>query len=190
MSRLEMALGSTWVWLFFRIMTIPLGLMAILIGFWSPNLSHPVGLLLALFLVGVMVFGQDDLICGRADVEGIFYRRYFKQRFLPWNEVAVIAWTSRQDLQIYLKREGWFRGTLYVKSQNSIDQLPKVTVEEPEFVRWLGVVKPPAAGGIELRPPQPSTWLQNLNPLGALRLSLLVVLCVGVFALYFILRAH
>jgi hypothetical protein len=163
--------------------------MAILIGYWSPSLPHHAGLLFASFIVGVMVLGQDDLISGRASVDGILYRRYFKQKFLPWNEIAVIAWTTTQDLQIHLKRDGWFRTTLCAKSQNSMDRLPKISVEEPEFVRWLAVAKPPDAGGIELRPPQPSTKLVNLNPMSAL-LSVLVVLCVGFFALYFILRVH
>jgi hypothetical protein len=112
MSRLEIALGTFWVWLFFRIMTIPLSLMAILLGFWGPNLPLHLGILFALVVVGAMVFGQDDLIYGSANVDGIFYRRYFKQRFLPWNEVAVVAWTTTQDLQIQLKGEGWFRKTL------------------------------------------------------------------------------
>jgi hypothetical protein len=164
--------------------------MAILIGFWSPLLPHHAGLLFALLIVGLMVFGQDDLICGKANMDGIFYRRYFKQRFLPWNEVAVVAWTSTQELQIHLKRDHWFRRTLCVKSENSMDRWPKVSLEEPEFVRWLAIAKPSCAGGIELRPPQPSTWLQNMNFADVLRFTLLVLLCVGVFAIVFILGAH
>lgn len=112
MPKPEIVVGTFWVWLFYRVMTIPLSAMAIGLGFW--NLSA-------------------------------FYR-------------------------------------------DSVDRWPKVTAEDPEFIRWLAVVKPPTAGGIELRPPQPSTWFQNLNPMGAMRFTLVAILCLGTLVLYLILR--
>lgn len=190
MSKPEILVGTFWVWLFFRVMTIPLSAMAIGLGFWDLSAFYRLGPLLAVFIVVVMVLGQDDLIYGRANDEGICYRRYFREKFVPWSEVSAIAWTFTQDLQIKLKGGGWFRKTLYAKSQESMDRLPKVSTEDPEFIRWLAVVKPPTAGGIELRPPQPSTRFQNLNPIGGMRFTLFAVLSLGTLVLYLLLRIH
>jgi hypothetical protein len=190
MSKPEIVVGTFWVWLFFRVMTIPLSAMAIGLGFWNLSASDRFGPLLAVFLVAVMVIGQDDLIYGRANEEGISYRRYSKEKFVPWSEISTVSWTLTQDLQICLKRDGWFRQTLFAKSQDSMRLWPKVAAEDPEFIRWLAVVKPPTAGGIELRPPQPLTWFQNLNPLGAMRFTLAAILCLGTLVLYLIFRVR
>ena len=190
MSKPEIVVGTFWVWLFFRVMTIPLSGMAIGLGFWNLSAFYRLRPLLAVFIVVVMVLGQDDLIYGRANEEGISYRRYFKEKFVSWSEVAAVAWTYTQDLQIGLKGDGWFRQTLYAKSQESMDRLPKVATEDPEFIRWLVVVKPPTADGIELCPPQPLTWFQNLNPVGGMRFTLFAVLSLGTLILYLLLRVH
>ena len=190
MSKPEIAVGKFWVWLFFRVMTIPLSVMAIGVGIWNFSAFYRLGPLLAVFIVAVMVIGQDDFIYGRANEEGIFYRRYFQEKFVSWSEVAAVAWTYTQDIQIRLKRGGWFRQTLYAKSEESMERLPKAATEDPEFIRWLALVKPPTADGIELCPPQPSTCFQNLNPRGDMRFTLGAMFCLGALVLYLILRTR
>jgi hypothetical protein len=72
-------------------------------------------------------------------------------RFLPWTKIARVSWFGKNILSLHLRAGNLLRRELNANSSSSRSMFLNVE-EEPELVRWLLVVKPSTADGIELRP--------------------------------------
>ena len=136
------------------------------------------------------LIGSHDLIYGVADEKGIRYRQYLTLRFLRWEEIAIISWTNASIVHFHIKGRGRFRRILSAQSQE-YKSWTELYSEEPELVRWLTLVKPPAADGIELQDPGASMpALLGWNPLIAARIFQFLLAMVAVILILSIVYAR
>ena len=155
MSETKITVGSFWNWLLLRCVsfgTLIAGSILVVANLHPFRLGLCcMGLLLS--LIGVM--GSHDLIYGVADQEGIHYRQYFASRFLRWEEIAVVSWAHADLVCFHVKGRGRSYRVLWAQSFSG-KPWAELYSNEPELVRWLTLVKPLAADGIELREPAAS----------------------------------
>jgi len=171
MSEPKIPVGSFSSWLLFRCMslvTLISGLVLMLANLYPfPSLFFCMGAFILLIGVGVTY----DQIYGVASEDGIRYRRFFASRFLKWEDIATISWPHAGLIYFHLRGRGRSHKILAAQSlQNR--SWAELLSEEPEVIRWLTLVKPAAADGIEIRYPQ-ATWpsLFRWNPLKASQIA-------------------
>jgi hypothetical protein len=134
--------------------------------------------------VVISLAGFHDLIYGVADEEGIRYRQYFRRKFLGWHEIAVISWTNTNIVHIQIKDRGRLGGSLSAQSHD-YDTWAELYSAEPQLIRWLNLVKPPTADGIELRDLAASMpTLLRWDPRVAVRIFLFFIVVIGVILLF------
>jgi len=123
------------------------------------------------FILLIGVGATYDQIYGVAGENGIQYRQFFASRFLKWEDIGTISWAHAGLVYFHLKGRGRSHKTLTAQSlQNR--SWAELLSEEPELVRWLTLVKPAAADGIEIRYPQATLPpLFRWNPLKASQIA-------------------
>ena len=184
MGEVEAAVGSFSNWLLFRCVSV--GMCVVGLAFVIANL-RPFSL--EFFCFGLLwtiisIVGSSDLIYGVADEEGIRYRQYFRRKFLGWEEIAIISWTNANVIHVHIKDRGRFHRILSAQSQES-KSWSQLYSEEPQLIRWLTVVKPPTADGIELRDPAASMpALLRWDTRTAARIFLFLIVVIGVILLF------
>jgi hypothetical protein len=184
MSEAKITVGSFANWLLSRCISLIILVAGLILT--AANLHRfqlqffCMGMLLS--IIGVM--GSHDLIYGVADEEGIHYRQYLTQRLLKWEHIATISWTNAYIIHFHIKGTGRSRTILSAQSFGS-KSWAQLYSEEPELIRWLTLVKPTAADGIEVRDPAASMpALLGKNPLAASRiLQFILVLIVVILIL-------
>src|SRR5215467_3187558 len=125
------------------------------------------GTLLA--LIGLA--GSHELIYGMVDEDGIHYRQYFASRFVKWEEIAMISWVHADLVYFHLKSRRRSHKVLTAQSLRNRSWVD-VYSQEPDVVRWLALVRPTAADGIEIRHPGATMPpLFRWNPLKASRIA-------------------
>ena len=189
MQRAEIPIGSFAFWLVWKFITIFVLVVVPLFAFGGPEFKDPLLYVVVFIVMGIMIISNEELVYGRATEDGIYFRRYFKMQFLSWDAISSIKWSSSDRIQFQMKSGILFRRELSAQSFGS-ESWPVNFFTPPEVVRWLLVTRPSGAEGIELRPPQPSTWFQNLNPVGGMRFTFFAVLSLGTLMLYLLLRVH
>lgn len=191
MSETKIAVGSFSSWLLFRCISLAMfiGGLALILANLHPLQPRFLGIGAFLSLFG-LAFSHDQ-IYAVADEEGIHYRQYFASRFLKWEEIAIISWAHADFVYFHLKGRGSSRRILSAQSLKS-KSWAELLSEEPELVRWLTLVKPAAADGIEIRCPRSSIPpLLRWNPLNAGRIAQLVfvlAVVIWVFAMIYARR--
>ena len=151
MGTSQTTLGSLPYWLLTRFAQVLIACITVFLflefrrnpSVWQLIASTILLLLYALYL--------DSCVYGFADEHGVHYRRYFTKCFKPWDQFSRISWFGPHLLSLHLKQGVLFRRELNANSFLSISTLQNLQAE-PEFVRWLGVAKPPEADGIQLAP--------------------------------------
>jgi hypothetical protein len=149
MRAVEVKLGSFWLWFLFKFVAPALLFIVILAFIASREYTVPFLFMLVL-IYAIMLATGDEMIYGKANEDGITFRRYFREQFVPWSEIEAIGWSNANNVQIFLRGRR-FRGILHAQSHQSksfVDSLQ----EEPEVVQWLRVAKPNSADGLEFRP--------------------------------------
>jgi len=184
MSKPVTSVGSFWIWLVFRFVSLAMCVLGLVFAITS---IHPLNLQFFGFgslWVAIGLVGFHDLIYGVADEEGIRYRQYFRRKFLGWEEIAVISWTNANIVHIQIKDRGRLRGNLSAQTQE-YDFSAELYSAEPQLIRWLTLVKPPTADGIELRDPVTSMpTLLRWDPRVAVRIFLFFVAVICVILLF------
>jgi len=190
MSEAKITVGSFLNWLLLRCVSLGMliaGSLLVVANLRPFRLEFCcMGMLLS--LIGVM--GSHDLIYGVADEEGIHYRQYFASRFLKWEEVAVVSWAHADLVYFHVKGRGRSYRVLAAQSFSS-KSWAEFYSKEPELVRWLGLVKPAAAGGIEIRDPGASMpALLGSNPLAATRILQFFLVLIVVILIFSMIYAR
>lgn len=129
------AVGSFWLWLCTRlgeaILVCATCVLLMLLGLGAP-------VIFGLIMLLATAIGVDSVAYGYMHDSGIFFRRYLKWHFLPWDEVAAVRWRPSW-LTIYLKEAPLLRRSLSFSTQTStwdgIRQL--LGRSTPEVVSWL-----------------------------------------------------
>ena len=171
MSEAKIAVGSFSSWLFFRCFSLVTLIAGLVLMFTNlrpfPSLFFCMGAFILLIGLG----GTYDQIYGVAGEDGIRYRQFFASRFVKWEEIATISWAHAALVCFHLKGQGRSHGTLTAQMlQNR--SWAELLSEEPEVVRWLTLVKPTGADGIEIRHPGATMPpLFRWNPLKASRIA-------------------
>lgn len=145
-------IGSFWFWLIFRLASVLILFLAPLVIFTSPESSRSVRYIFVGIIWSVILVGNDDLIYGFASEGGIFYRRYFRFQFLPWEQVAAIRWSSSTRITFELKKRAFARQALSAQSVGAPAKSESFSTP-PELIKWLRVAKPLGSSGIELEGP-------------------------------------
>jgi len=190
MSELKIAVGSFSNWLLFR--SISLVMVFVGLIFVVANL-HPFQL--QWFCMGMVwsiiaLMGSSDPIYGAADEDGIHYRQYLTQRLLKWEDIAIISWTNANIIHFHVKRRGRSCTVLSAQSQQ-YKSWAQMYSEEPELVRWLTLVKPTGADGIELRDPGASMpALLRWDPIVARRIFQFLLVLIVVIILFSVTYGH
>ena len=178
--------GSIRLWLIFRVVVPVVCFVATLVLLESPDFPR----VIALFILwSVTSVAGDEFIYGKANEDGLFFRRYFRMQFLPWSAIESIGWTTANDVQFYLKNRYRFRRVLYAKSQQA-KSFADLLGQEPDVVRWLTLVKPPTADGIELRGREASPEFLGRSDSVTLRYVLPLILIVVVVCVFLSVRSH
>ena len=189
MSKLVTSVGSFWIWLVFRFVSLAMCVLGLVFAITS---IHPLNLQFFCFgslWVVISLAGFHDLIYGVADEEGIRYRQYFRRKFLGWDEIAVISWTNANIVHIQIKDRGRFRENLSAQS-HEYRSWAELYSAEPQLIRWLTLVKPPTADGIKLRDPVTSMpTLLRWDPRVAVRILLFFVVVIAVILLFSTVRS-
>ena len=184
MSEPKIGVGSFSSWLLFRCVSVLMLIagLAIFVANVRPfELQFfCMGTLLA--LIGLA--GSHELIYGMADEDGIHYRQYFASRFVKWEEIAMISWVHADLVYFHLKSRRRSHKVLTAQSLRNRSWVD-VYSQEPDVVRWLALVRPTAADGIEIRNPGASArWLLGQDPAVAARtLQFIFVLIVVILIL-------
>ena len=190
MSEAKIAVGSFSSWLLFRFISLMMligGLALMLANLYPfPSLFFCMGAFILLMGLG----SAYDQIYGVAGEDGIQYRQFFASRFLKWEEIATISWAHAGLVYFHLKGRGRARGTLTAQSlQNR--SWAELLSEEPEVIRWLTLVKPSAADGIEIRYPQATLPpLFRWNPLKASRIAQFMFVLAVVILVFSVIYGH
>jgi hypothetical protein len=149
MRQSKVAVGSAGYWGAMRVSQF----LIMCIGLFLIAGGRPFPRQLALILVVwfLMAAYLDSCIYGFADEDGVHFRRYVSLQFLPWAKIARVSWFGENILSLHLRAGNLLRRELNANSSSSRSMFLNVK-EEPELVRWLVVIKPSTADGIELRP--------------------------------------
>jgi len=190
MSEAKIAVGSFSSWLLFRcisLFSLIGGLVLILTN------VHPLKLeffCMGMFVALVGLASAHDQIYGVADEDGIHYRQYFASRFLKWEDIATISWAHAGIVCFDLKGRGRSHKTLTAQSlQNR--SWAELLSEEPEVIRWLALVKPATADGIEIRYPQATLPpLFRWNPLKANRIVQFIFVLAVIILIFSMIYAR
>jgi hypothetical protein len=150
MAQSKVAVGSAGYWGAMRVAQFLIIFIGILFLIASER-PFPWQLALILVVWSLMAAYLDSCIYGFADENGVHFRRYISMRFLPWTKIARVSWFGKNILSLHLRAGNLLRRELNANSSSSRKMFLNVE-EEPELVRWLLVVKPSTADGIELRP--------------------------------------
>lgn len=190
MSETKIAIGSFSNWLLFRIISflmLILGLAIVIVNLRPFELQFfCMGTLLSL----IALAGSHDLIYGTADENGIHYRQYFASRFVKWEEIAVISWVHAGLVYFHLKSR---RRSHKIFAAQSLVNRSWVDLysQEPDVVRWLTLVKPTAADGIEIRNPGASArWLLGRDPAVAARTLQFIFALIVVILIFSMIYAR
>lgn len=141
-------------------------------------------------LLLISLAAVHDQIYGLADAEGIRYRQYFASKFIKWEEIASISWVHANLIYFHLRSKGRSNRILTAQSMRS-KSWAELYSEEPEVVRWLTLVKPTGADGIEIRCPGASArWLLGQNPAVAAQILRFVLLLIVVIWILSEIYAH
>lgn len=190
MSEAKIAVGSFTNWLLFRCISAFMGIGGLVL-----IVANLHSFSAKLFCIGTFfsLFGfafSHDQICGVADEHGIRFRQYFASRFLKWEEVAAISWAHADLVCFHVKRSRRSNRVLTAQSLRS-KSWAELFSEEPELVRWLTLVKPAAADGIELRYPRSTVPpLFRWNPLKASRIAQFMFVLAVVILIFSMIYAH
>jgi hypothetical protein len=190
MSEPKITVGSFSYWLLFRCVSLVLVIAGLVLV--AANL-HPFRL--EFFSMGVVssliaLMGAHDLIYGVADQEGFHYRRYLTLRFLRWEDIAIISWTNADIVHFHVKVGGRVSRTVSAQSLDS-KSLVQLYSEEPEFIRWLRLAKPPAADGIELREPAATLpALLRWDPMVTRRIFQFLLVLIAVILIFSMVHAR
>jgi hypothetical protein len=190
MSEPKISVGSFSNWLLFRCISF-----VMLTGGLILVVSHLYPFELQFFCMGTLwsiigVMGSHDLIYGVADQEGIHYRQYLTLRLLRWEDIALISWTNANIVHFHVKGRGRIRPILSAQSQQS-KSWAQLYSEEPELIRWLTLVKPPAADGIEIRDPAASLpAFLRWEPLVARRIFQFLLILIAMILIFSMVYAH
>ena len=191
MGKARITVGSFSNWLLFRCISLfsLIGGLALAVVNLRPFQLQFVCMGMLLSIIGVM--GSHDLIYGVADQEGIHYRQYFSSRFLKWEDIAMISWVHADLVYFHVKTPRRSHRVLATQSLRN-RSWAELYSQEPELVRWLTLVKPTGADGIEIRSPGASAqWLLGQNPAVAtqiLRFMLVLILLIWVFSMIYARR--
>ena len=190
MSGARIAVGSFSNWLLFRVISLAAFIAGL--GLVVYNLRP---FELQFFCIGTLVSliglaGSHDQIYGVADEDGIHYRQYFASRFLKWEDIASISWAHASLVYFHLKGRGRSHKTLTAQSlQNR--SWAELLSEEPEVIRWLTLVKPVAADGIEIRYPQAALPpLFRWNPFKASRVAQFMFVLAVIILIFLMIYAR
>jgi hypothetical protein len=190
MSEPKIPIGSFSGWLLFRcisLFSLIGGLVLILAN------VHPLEFgffCMGMFVALVGLASAHDQIYGVADEHGIHYRQYFASRSLKWEDIATISWAHAALVYFHLKGRGRSHKTLTAQSlQNR--SWAELLSEEPEVIRWLTLVKPAAADGIQIRYPQatlapPFRW----NPFKASRIAQFIFVLAVIILIFSMIYAR
>lgn len=132
----ERELGSFGLWLLKLL--IPLLWLAMIGVVVAVDGFRRFAIAMLLFLAAG-VLGADSIAYGCASEKGVTFRRYVKQRYLPWEKVAALRWIPTV-LLLYLKEGPLLRRKLDFPS---ISPWPWTAVAQllgrttPEIVSWL-----------------------------------------------------
>lgn len=148
----EVFVGSFGFWFVWKVSTAFVLIVGSLVALTRTDLKGPVRLGSLFIVWAIMLISNDELAYGHAIEPGIYFRRYFKMQFLPWDAISSITWSTSDRLQILLKRGTLFRKTLAAQSFRNGSVRERLSTP-PEVVRWLLVAKPSGADGIELKGP-------------------------------------
>jgi hypothetical protein len=190
MSETKIAIGSFSNWLLFRCMSLVTligGIVLMLANLHPfPSLFFCTGAFILLIGLGTTY----DQIYGVAGENGIQYRQFFASRFLKWEDIATIGWAHAGLVYFHLKGRGRSHKTLTAQSlQNR--SWAELLSEEPEVIRWLTLVKPAAAGGIEIRYPQATLPpLFRWNPLKASQIAQFMFVLAVIILIFSMIYAH
>lgn len=190
MSKAKIAVGSFSSGLFFRCISLAMligGLVLMIANLHPfPSLFFCIGAFILLFGLG----GAYDQIYGVAGEDGIEYRQFFASRFLEWEEIATISWAHAGLVYFHLKGLGRARGILAAQSLLNRSWVELLS-EEPEVIRWLTLVKPAAADGIEIRYPRATLPpLFRWNPLKASRIAQFMFLLAVIILIFSMIYAR
>ena len=98
MTEQRKPIGSAFPWIIARVVIPLMTAVALLSPLYESPLED-----LAIFLafLAYLAIMSDSLILEEADKEGIYYRRYFRKQFVPWNQTLGVIWTG------WPKRQAW-----------------------------------------------------------------------------------
>jgi len=149
MATVHIKVGSFWFWAIWKVATLLGSLFMVAVLLPSRGYSRLFILGLGLF---VLFLANEEIAYGYASEEGIRYRRYVRNRLVPWNEVKAIRWNTSTRINVELRKGFLFRKTLWMETPRNIPLVTNLT-EPPEVVRWLLVAKPEGSDGVLLEGP-------------------------------------
>lgn len=183
-------MGTFSSWLFFRCTSVFFLIVGVAVV--AANL-HPFSLqffCMGALLVLIGIAGHHDQIYGVADECGIHYRQYFASRFIKWEEIAMISWVHAELVYFHLKSRRRSHKILTAQSLRNRSWVD-VYSQEPDVVRWLTLVKPTAANGIEIRNPGASArWLLGQDPGVAARTLQFIFVLILVILIFSMIYAR
>ncbi len=104
-------------------------------------------------LASILIF-LHPLASGYADRAGIHFRRYLFPRFVPWEEVETVLWSTRQ-IMVFLKGKRGLQRRIDFLSQstlmNSLSEAFGERVREADFIRWLASTPLEQTNRVEVR---------------------------------------
>lgn len=154
MAPVRIAIGSIWFWLICRLSAASILIIAPVL---APNLRGLRGLearfLFLLIIFAIVVFLGEELAYGYATEEGIHYRRYFLERYVPWRKISAIRWSASGRITVEFRQRLFFlRKNLWMQDFRS-DSPSASSSQPPNAVRWLLRAKPEGSGRILLEGP-------------------------------------
>ena len=129
-------LGSFGIWLVARLIQL------FLFTWWLAALREwDLYELLILVMFAYVSYGCDGIAHGFADDKGIYFRRYLKLIFVPWESVRSVVWKPRTlaGLRVLLKVGPSWRRQLEFSLSPTMEELVAEFRDKktPETIRWL-----------------------------------------------------
>ena len=171
MTEQRKPIGSAFPWIIARVVIPLMTAVALLSPLYESPLED-----LAIFLafLAYLAIMSDSLILEEADKEGIYYRRYFRKQFVPWNQTLGVIWTGwpkRQIIRVLLDTESRWRNRLEFSSTESYSWIPAFKPSTPDIVPWIAQQIDATADRISY---PHAEHIFEQKPLGSFRLRMMV----------------
>ncbi len=132
-------LGSFGLWLWARVVQLLVfaffaDTTVLLVRFRGPDLSD----VLLFLLLASVALSLHPVAYGFANNSGVSFRRYFKRRFVSWENIAAVEWGALRGIRVVLRESNGGRTLLFSDNPSLSEFAAQLRGRSvPEIVTWV-----------------------------------------------------